>query len=631
MTSSGSAGACSQTCPEGTTCNPDTGECVGCLEECAEGQYCDETGECLDGCGDDADCPGQLCDPDTHTCEDCVEDGDCEVGFVCTPDGDCAPGCSDVQPCPSGLNCCGDICYDLQSDADNCGDCGNVCPELANATVACQAATCQFVDCDEGYADCNLDQSDGCEHDLATGDCSCEPGSTTPCYDGPIGTEGVGECVGGTSTCNADGTGWGACIGQVMPAFDICGDGLNNDCDNGNDDPPDSDMDGWGPCDGDCCELITDCAQPELVNPGAFEVDGNTLDDDCDGTADNVPPTCDTGLASNSAASLDFAKALDLCQQTQENPADLNDKTWGVISSGFYRADGTGTPAFNQKSIRTGFGSGVVPLQGDAITVLSTGIAAAQSAPNNSSPGFGAFQGGQQMGTTSGVPSDWLAANNNNFPNAPGCPDPQNGTVANDPVMLKLRVRAPTNAKSFSVSTFFYSSEYPEFVCSPWNDFFLALLDSNFMPGPMQDPNPSDKNLATYASGNQLFPLGVNLAHGNTGLFSQCLNGPTGCGSGAVSGTTSTCQGTAQLSGTGFDQANPPSQFSGDPGWCAQSNLAGGGTGWLALNGNVAAGEVIELRFVTWDTGDPWYDTVVLLDNFVWSLEASEPGVHDTP
>ena len=30
----------------------------------------------------------------------------------------------------------------------------------------------------------------------------------------------------------------------------------------------------------------------------------------------------------------------------------------------------------------------------------------------------------------------------------------------------------------------------------------------------------------------------------------------------------------------------------------------------------------------TWDTGDAWYDSVVLLDNFVWSVTASTPGTH---
>jgi len=620
---------CQTSCPEGTVCDPDTGECVGCItgDDCAEGQYCDTvTQQCEDGCADDSECPDQLCDPDTHECVDCTEDDQCEPGSVCGPDGTCVPGCSETQFCPAGLQCCTGACLDTQTDLANCGACGEACPGIDNATVVCAAGVCEFDMCDDGYADCNLNHDDGCEHNLSLGDCACTPGDKIPCYGGPLGTEGVGECKAGEAECTPDGQGYGVCLGQTLPAFDVCGDGLDNDCTGGSDDAPDIDGDGWGPCDGDCCEITSDCAQPILVNPGAFEVDGNTIDDDCDGTTDNVPPTCDAALTSNTSAAMDYALALDLCTQTDENPAKLEDKTWGVISSEFFRADGAGTPAANQKSIRPGYGTAVTPLQGDSLAVMSTGVAAAEAAPSNTSPSYSEFQGGQSMGTTSGVPADWLAANNNNFPNTPGCPDPNGGTVANDPVMLKLRVRVPTNALSFSLSTFFYSSEYPEWVCSAFNDFFLALLDSSFMPGMGQEPNPTDKNLAVY---NDTYPVGVNLAFGNTGLFSQCLNGPTGCGSSSVAGDTTTCTGTGMLDGTGFDVADPDPQFGGDPGWCGSSNLSGGGTGWLTLTGNVEPGEIIELRFVTWDTGDGWYDSTVLLDNFVWSLEASEPGVKE--
>ena len=40
-------------------------------------------------------------------------------------------------------------------------------------------------------------------------------------------------------------------------------------------------------------------------------------------------------------------------------------------------------------------------------------------------------------------------------------------------------------------------------------------------------------------------------------------------------------------------------------------------------------GETIEIRFVIWDTGDPWYDSLVLLDRFEWAVTASTPGTTD--
>ena len=68
----------------------------------------------------------------------------------------------------------------------------------------------------------------------------------------------------------------------VHPAQDeVCGDGLDNDCDGHTDgDQPDADGDGYGPCRGDC-----DDTNPN-VHPGAEELDGNGVDDDCDGIID---------------------------------------------------------------------------------------------------------------------------------------------------------------------------------------------------------------------------------------------------------------------------------------------------------------------------------------------------------
>jgi hypothetical protein len=324
---------------------------------------------------------------------------------------------------------------------------------------------------------------------------------------------------------------------------------------------------------------------------------------------------------SNSADGVDYAKAIDLCSETSENPP-LAQKKWGVISGVFTLADGTGSPAVVQRSLRDGFGTAISPKLGARLAVLSTGNAADKTDTN---PAYAAFQGGVDTGTSSSVPSDWLSANGNNFPNAPGCPDPQGGTVGNNPIMLKLRIRVPTNAKSFSLNTYFFSSEYPEWVCSPYNDFFVTLLKSSWAGTPA---NPSDLNLAFVSpSGSTLtYPVGVNLATGNTGLFRQCLNGTIGCGSGSVSGTTSSCTSVTELAGTGFDTVKPGPKYSNDPGYCGTNNLLGGGTGWLVTRGNVVPGETIEIRFAIWDTGDAWYDSLVLLDNFQWSVTPSQPG-----
>lgn len=449
----------------------------------------------------------------------------------------------------------------------------------------------------------------------------CVAGTNEACYSGPVGTQGVGPCVGGTRVCGSDGQ-WGPCTGEVVPAGEVCGNAVDDNCSGAVDEEIDQDGDGFTNCGGDCCDSTNEgCQSPELVNPGAFEAPGNQLDDDCDGTADNIlAANCDTGLASSSGNGLDYAAAMDLCQTATENPGDTQ---WGVISATFTRADGTGVPNAEQRAIRSEFGSTLVQ-SGAAFAVLSTGAAAT---PNQTNPAHRDFQRSTAVGTSSGFPTGYLAANGGTLPNVMGCPELEAGSAAQDPVMLTLRIRTPTNAKSFSFSMNFLSSEFPEWVCSPFNDFFVALLDSTFSGSPA---NPADKNLAFYTSPqNQIFPIGVNLAFGDTGLFQQCLDGATGCGLSAVPDTTTACaNAVGELAGTGMDIVNPGPQplFGDEPGVCGANNLLGGGTGWLTTTGNVVGGEIITLRIALWDTTDGFYDSLAIVDNFQWSVEASQPG-----
>lgn len=60
----------------------------------------------------------------------------------------------------------------------------------------------------------------------------CAPGSTVSCYTGPLASINVGICKEGLRSCNADGTGYGVCEGQVTPAMmDDCATPEDEDCD----------------------------------------------------------------------------------------------------------------------------------------------------------------------------------------------------------------------------------------------------------------------------------------------------------------------------------------------------------------------------------------------------------------
>lgn len=448
----------------------------------------------------------------------------------------------------------------------------------------------------------------------SSGQCTtpCAPGARRDCYTGPGDTAGVGACKRGEQTCSEDGAGWGACDGEVVPeAADLCANGIDDDCNGAVDDDPDRDGDGWGACAGDCCDVEGGtCFDAELVNPGAVEYVGNDVDDNCDGAIDEVVPACDGDLASDADDPLDYARALDLCSFTQLSPADPSQKTWGVIAAKLSLADGTGVPAHQSRSIRPGFGNVIKSQMGESLAVFSSGHAADVS---DQAPAFAAFESGKDMKTSSPPPKDWLEANNNKLPNPDGCVTPA-VPAANDAVMLTLTIRAPTNAESFAARMYFFSAEYPEWVCSQYNDFFVALVDSE------AEDNPADKNVAIYDDGATQWPIGVNLSLVAEGLLRQCDNGKVGCAVPGVNASYGGCDGTSELAGTGFDAV--------DNNACAanQKNV-GGGTGWLTLRGNVKPGEVFTIRLAVWDSGGHIYDSVVLLDGWEWSVEPAKPGV----
>ncbi|MCX5746051.1 MAG: choice-of-anchor L domain-containing protein [Proteobacteria bacterium] len=483
----------------------------------------------------------------------------------------CGPTRSNQRDCGAGPT-------NLDQDPANCGVCGNVCGDGNR----CEAGACVSGICDVGAVE--------------------------DCYAGAPGTKDVGPCVGGQHTCQPGGF-WGNCEGEVVPVPENCGDGLDNNCNGKTDEVEDADGDGYTTCGGgDCCDS-TECTRPDLVNPGAFDAAGNNLDDDCNGAIDDTVQLCDQSLPSDSTNALDFAKAIDICKT-----ATMADRAWGVISGTLTYPDGTGTPDPQSHAIRAHFGTGVLPQGGLSLAMLSTGAAAGKG---DTLPTYQPFSTSTQTATESAFPADFLAANGGELPNAPGCPPP-NVTTANDAVMLTLKIRVPSNAKSFKLSSNFFSAEFPEYTCSPYNDFFVILLDSMYAGMPA---NPTDKNLAFYTPmGTQdRVPVGVNLGFGNTGLFTQCVNGTTGCFSfGGQMGTISTCTGTTQLLGTGFED-----DASGD---CDANSVVGGATGWLVTSGNVVPGEIITLRIAIWDTSDHLLDSLAVFDGFQWSVDSAQPG-----
>jgi hypothetical protein len=181
---------------------------------------------------------------------------------------------------------------------------------------------------------------------------------------------------------------------------------------------------------------------------------------------------------------------------------------------------------------------------------------------------------------------------------------PRDPSKAYDGIALELVVRAPTNAKSFSFDFDFYTFEYTEFVCSDYNDAFVALLYSKSPDVPM------NHNIAFDAQKN---PVCVN--NGFVEVCDPYVH--MGTRAGIPFSRSFTCQyGVDELKGTGFDKAS-----SSEP---AENHAA---TSWLQTHANIVAGEELTLRFAICDTGDDVLDSTALVDHVVWD---AMPGQNET-
>src|SRR5207248_1323897 len=160
-----------------------------------------------------------------------------------------------------------------------------------------------------------------------------------------------------------------------------------------------------------------------LVNPGAFEVPDNMIDDDCNGQIDDKPLPC---TAAGGGRAFALAAALDLCGP------------WLLDAT--LEAD----PMDRDDAIVSHFGV-VGPKQGADFALFSTGIAGDETAP-----GFVPPQPGTALGMEG--PNPLVTAVKNLCTGKVQ----QSPPTVNDAAILTLKIQVPTNAKSFGFQFDFY-------------------------------------------------------------------------------------------------------------------------------------------------------------------------------
>ena len=373
---------------------------------------------------------------------------------------------------------------------------------------------------------------------------------------------------------DADADGWCASLdcddgaATVSPGADELGaNGADDDCDSVIDEPPDAqqdqDGDGVTPEHGDCNDF-----RP-AVNPAALEEPENGIDDDCDGQTDEGGCACTPTTGASLAA---MACAAEISCNADAFQGQGLDSPTGDDLAGAWEAVAHFGAASND----------LTPKAGTSYALLATGPATGTSHTTDLS-GWDSWS--------------------DPYSSSDACYDVAEWTVT---------LKAPANAKGFSIDYVFFSEEYDDFVGTEYNDKFYILMQAPQTTG-------NQKRVINFtdcrdpASYHDLTGAQCPLASGyccyiaiNTALSECCWY--DGCPDGTW---------TTDIAGTGYSCAG--SQF-------ADSASAGSSTGWLTTSWPIQAGETFTLTFHVHDTSDGIYDSEVLLDNFRWRSTATAPG-----
>jgi hypothetical protein len=277
---------------EPVPCGVMIGACRAGLQECIDGRR----GECIGVVG-----PGtEACNGTDDDCDGTVDEG---ISRACGSDvGECRPGTETCiagawEACSGARAAADETCDGLDNDCDGMTDEG-LMRACGTTMGACRAG---MQSCSDGaWSTCTgetlpmVETCNGVDDDC---DGTVDDGLTRAC-----GTD-VGVCAAGTERCAAGV--WGACMGAIGPATEICEGSRDEDCDGATDEGCTCTIGATRTCGtdvGECAAGMQMCVLPGMwgmctggTGPSAEVCDGR--DNDCDGTSDEggicptSPPT----------------------------------------------------------------------------------------------------------------------------------------------------------------------------------------------------------------------------------------------------------------------------------------------------------------------------------------------------
>jgi hypothetical protein len=369
------------------------------------------------------------------------------------------------------------------------------------------------------------------------------------------------------------------------------GDG-DGDSGDGDGEPGDGDGDGEpGDGDGD-------------GEPGDGDGDGDSGDGDGDGDGDSGDGDGDSGDGDGDPV-CPLAEMLVPCDDLDNDPLHAiglgcpgdAPESIPVAAAAF-----TSNAAAYKVAAQFGSSGDWAAHEGEKLLIISTGTL---PNPNNGAVVLG--EGDGEIGTPNPNPD-----NVNNLPNpiepqdgSGGVPfmdcDGQNDcsdtlqaqwelgeSRANDLLSARFDITVPLEANGYEFDFALFTTEYPEWIDTMYNDIFVVWSTSETYTGNV-----------TFINGQ---PLTVTALENN---FIYEGADP-------------------QLDGTGVDGVG-----GGGGMGMGMMEPVGGGTGWFTATASAAPEETFTIAWALFDMGDEYYDTTVVLDAFRWNCEGCVPSEVD--